>query len=180
MQIQTEKYKEEEPKLKTEAEIFTPKPESFEKIKFEIFSIENENFGDHSFDEESLTEDFTNPENIIVILRDPAENDKIIGFTYAEPVDHFDKNRKAESAVTAYITDTALLKEYQGRHLVGIMMEKLEDEMKKRGFKFVERDSRVANKYADNVRKAYKDRIVDEKGPSKSEWGDQIFFRIRL
>lgn len=161
------------------SEIFQPVKETWNVVKDQIVAIENENFADHCFEPELLENDFTNPRNTIVLSKD-KESDKIIGFVYAQPIEDVEENREKEAGETAYISDTAILKAYQGHHLVGPMMQLLEKELKKRGYKFVERHSRVANNYAANVAKSYKERIVQQGEPADSEWGQQVFFRIKL
>lgn len=59
------------------------------------------------------------------------------------------------------------------------MLDVLDLELLKKGFKFLERDSVTANDFADNIRKAYKGRILLENRHG-SKFGEQVFFRINL
>lgn len=150
----------------------------WDKIGDTIIKLEREAFGDKSFTIDYLKSDFINPNNIVILLKE-KNTEKIIGFTYAKPIEEAEPDRKAEKGETAYIWDTIIDKAYQGRHLVGIMMDRLEEELRKRNYKFIERNSLLEKNYADNVVKHYKDRIVKSE-PIDSIWGKQIFFRIRL
>lgn len=58
-------------------------------------------------------------------------------------------------------------------------METLEEELRRRGYQYIERDTAVEGGYADNVRKNYASRIIEEQ-PHPSEYGDQVFFCITL
>ena len=58
-------------------------------------------------------------------------------------------------------------------------METLEAELRRRGYKYIERDTAVEGGYADNVRKNYAGRIIEEQ-PHPSEYGDQVFFCMTL
>lgn len=157
-------------------EVFEHNESEWKKIKSDIISLENEAFGDKSFTEEEFDNDFLDKNNIIILLKD---GDKVIGFTYAKPVEYYYPERINEKGETALIHDTVIKKDYRGKKLVGILVGKLEEELKKNNFKYLERHALVANNYAENISKYYKDRIIKSE-PHDSEWGPQIFFRIRL
>lgn len=175
-----------------QVEVYNPKTSAWKNIKEDIMNIELEAFGEEkAFDEETLERDFTKALNTIVFVKDVTTG-KIIGFTYAKPTtlaypEDFPDRPASED--TAYIYDTAFNPEYQGKGLLPGLMEKLEEELVKKGYAFIERDSadyvegeRSGEKkktYADNVRKAYGERIIKEEG-HPSEYGPQVFFRIRL
>ncbi len=141
--------------------------------------------------------DFGNPKNTVVLLRD-TESGRIVGFTYAEPLTNFppekweaitptavfpDAHRRDDNGQnTAYVSDTALEPAYVGHHLVGGLIGRLEQELKKRTdvqYTRLERHSAVANNHANNVRRSYGDRVIYEKSV-ESKYGDQVFFRINL
>jgi len=154
-------------------EIFDPETQSFEEIKEDILSIEHEAFGEHSFPDEWFPRDFCKEkENVVVLLRGPASK-KVIGFTYAKPI----TNEKPD---TAFIWNTAIQKNFQHQGLVGLLMETLEKELMKRGFKYMEREAAYNNGYADKIAKHYKGRIVEQSEPHEVFHDTQVFFRIKL
>ncbi len=162
-------------------EVMPPSLNSWKQIKDDIMPFERLHFGE-DFGEDELVGAFENPEAIIVVTRDQVTT-KIVGFTYAEPVqkvyrEDFHPERK-QLPHTAYIQNTALSPDYIGHKLVGPMIERLEAELIAKGYLFIERDSIVSHGYADNIKKNYKDRIVLV-APHESRWGEQIFFRIKL
>jgi GNAT superfamily N-acetyltransferase len=75
--------------------------------------------------------------------------------------------------------DTIIQNEHRGKGLLGELMSTLETELKKRGFKYLERNALTANNFAENISKHYNDRII-KSFPLDSRWGPQIFFRIKL
>lgn len=158
-------------------EVYQPDKSKWAQIRQRILLLEKEAFGDKAFDDAEIEKDFLNPRNAIALLKDESE---VIGFTYARPLDEADEPcREAEARETAYIWDTVIDKRYRGRHLVGPLMDELEGELRKRGYSFVERMAAVANDYAANVAKHYGDRVVASE-PQETQYGKQVFFRIRL
>ncbi len=151
-----------------EVEIFDPTKRSWEDIKERIIFIEQEAFGDKSFSDENLSDDFQNANNVVVLLKD---SDYIVGFVYAEP---------ANKEETALICDIVIEKKSRQKHLAGILMGGLEEELKKRKYKYIEMDTAVANNFAANISKQYKNRIIEQGEPHDSIWGQQVFFRIKL
>jgi hypothetical protein len=93
----------------------------------------------------------------------------IIGFTYAVP----------ESERTARIVDTVISKEYQHRGYVALLMACLEDDLRKKGYGFVTRDSMIENGYADKIAEHYADRVVEMRD-IESQWGRQRHFKIKI
>lgn len=61
---------------------------------------------------------------------------------------------------TAYIQNTALNPDNIGHELVGRLMAKLEVELMEKGYKYLERDSAIANNYAANIQKRYGEQIM--------------------
>lgn len=159
-------------------EVFDNSSFHWTQIKDSIFSIEEEAFDEHSFTRKELEEDFLNSENIIVLLKN-IDNEEVIGFTYAKPSEPETSDGPAKPGETAWIWDTVIRKEYRGKKLLGIMMEKLEEELRRRGFKYIERNAMVTNNFANNISKYYKERII-KTFPLESKWGPQVFFRIKL
>ncbi len=157
-------------------ELFDQTSLSWEKIKKEILALEQEAFKENSFNMEVLEEDFLDKNNIIVLLKDA---EKVIGFTYAKPMEPETDDSPAKPGETAWMWDTIIQKEYRGKGLLGLIMSAIEDELRKRGFKYLERNALVANNFAENISKHYKDRII-KSFSLDSRWGPQIFFRIKL
>lgn len=161
------------------AEVTPSTLETWSLIKEDVMVFQRELFG---LEEEDLIDAFKNPDSTVVILRD-KETNKVVGFTYAEPVQQVYKEEfhpeRVQLPHTAYIQNTALSGDYRGHKLVGRLMELLEAELVAKGYEYLERDSVVANNYAGNIQKEYGDRIVLAE-PHGSRWGDQVFFRIKL
>ncbi|MFH0800114.1 MAG: GNAT family N-acetyltransferase, partial [Pseudomonadota bacterium] len=116
---------------------------------------------------EILKSVFANPENTAVVLRDQRSG-RIVGYSYA--------SRK--SSDTAYIDTTVIHPAHQGQGLVGKLMEKLEEELRRRGFKYVERDALIENGYADSIKRHYGNRILEQRRFIISV--PQMHFRISL
>lgn len=159
-------------------EVFSNNKTDWLKIKDVIFSLEKEAFDEYPFTNEELEVDFLNTENIIVLLIN-IENNKVIGFAYAKPSEPESLDSPAKPGETAWMWDTVIKKEYRGKKLLGMMMERLEEELKKIGFKYLERNAMVANNFAENITKHYKERII-KTFALESKWGPQVFFRIKL
>ena len=159
--------------------IWDPKAALWESIERDVLRLEHEAFGDKAFDGAYLRAEFTDPSHVVAVLSRPSESN-IRGFTYAVPVIEIDRHRAPRAVDTAYIADTILEPWLRGRALVGIMMSCLETELRRRGFAYVERHAAVAHDYASKIRRAYVNRIEVERRPNPSEWGPQVFFRIRL
>lgn len=167
-------------------EIYHVKDTPWENVRKDILFIEHQQFGQASFTEKDFIDTFNDPESTIVLMRDSQTN-KIIGYTYAIPLWKMEKEditnmpRNDEGKKTAYILNTAFHSDYQGHHLVGKLVGRLEQELKKKGFEFIERDAAVAQNYAAKIEKFYQDRIVYKSNkPHDSDWGPQQFFRIKL
>lgn len=164
------------------AELFDPQKQNWEEIKDSILEIEKAHFGAKAFTERIFKPAFENPETTAVLLKD-TQNNKIVGFSYAEPVKrayrHGYDSPRSIMPKTAYISDTAIDPEYTGHGLVGKIMEVMEKELIRLGYEYLERDAAIENGYAEKIMKVYKDRILIAK-PHDSEYGPQIFFRIKL
>ncbi len=160
--------------VQTEVLKFTP--ESWNKVKKDILRIEGECFGEEGYDEETFRKDFSKSSATIVLLRSSG---LIIGYTYALSVNVERPLRWLERNETALVASTAITSDYQHRGLVRELIGKLEEELKGKGFKFIERDAAIANGYADSIQRHYGRRIV-ESHDHKSKYGPQRFFRIRL
>jgi len=159
-------------------EVFLPSPSTWEEIKNTIISLEHEAFGDKAFTDEEISSDFLNEKNIIVLLK-KEETSEIVGFVYAKPVEEAEAERVAEKGETAYLWDIIIKQEYRGQHLAGILMNKIEEELKSMNYKYMDLCAVKENNFAENISKTYQGRIVKSE-PIDSKWGPQVFFRIRL
>ncbi len=154
-------------------------PEVWSTIKDDVMSFEKELFG---LEDDDISYAFQNTEATVAILRDVKIN-KVVGITYAEPVAQVyqsgfhPEREKLPGAI--YIQNTALDPNYMKQGLVGPLMDCLEEALRAKGYKFIERDSVIAHAYAENIKRKYGDRIMLEI-PHPSKWGDQVFFRISL
>lgn len=156
------------------AEVFNSQIHPWGDVRGDIKEVEERCFPRFQFQEEVLRKDFTNPDNIVVLLRLDAT--RIIGYTYAEP---YSKRERHQS--TAWVTSTAIHPDYQGKHLPAVLLGKLDDELRARGFDFMERDAVIANGYADKLERHYKKQIVEKYEERSREFGERVrFLRIRL
>src|SRR5688572_9996798 len=133
-------------------EVFKSDESSWDKIKDGVILLEQEAFEDHPFTPEDLEKDFLSKNNIIILLR-PEETDETIGFVYAKPIEDAEPNRADEKGETAYIWDAVIKKEYRGQHLLGPLMARLEEELKKAGYSYMDMNAVIANKLAENIEK---------------------------
>lgn len=165
------------------AEVYFPCLLPWKKIGSRVVAIEKGAFPENPFSREKLREDFKNPENIAVLLRNHAR--KIIGFAYAKPFlamgerDILSVGRQDGGIETAYIYDVAIDPSYQRRGLVWEMMTALETILAWR-YRFIEGDFAVDNGFAGRVSQWYGKKVVFEGDPHDSPWGRQIFIRARL
>jgi len=58
-------------------------------------------------------------------------------------------------------------------------MNRIEEELKKMNYKYIDLCAVIANNFAENISKIYKERIIKSESLD-SKWGPQIYFRIKL
>lgn len=172
-------------------EIYNPQTTPWESIKDNVVRIEHSHFGENAYSEEKLKEYFNRPDCTVALLRDPQTH-TVVGFSYTTPAEteydeEFHPERLEEleqlDGKSAYIGDTAIDRSYMGKHLVEKMMRTLEDELVRKGYRYMERDAATANNYAVNIKKTYEANgrlVYAEPEPHKSKYGSQQFFRMRL
>ncbi|HEX8964878.1 MAG TPA: GNAT family N-acetyltransferase [Patescibacteria group bacterium] len=186
-QAKIERMQQEARQLVREIEIaHLPQPEilniqevSWEQIREDIMRVEQEAFADTGFSEEELREMiYDAPNGTTIIQRDLTG--RIIAYTSAMAISWDYPERETEDAETAYIESTAIATDYQNYGLVAKLMTALEDELRRKGFQYVERDARVENGWADSVERHYAGRIIGEPELHDSDWGPQKHFRISL
>jgi ribosomal protein S18 acetylase RimI-like enzyme len=170
----------------------TMKPDD---IAQNIAALHTENFGmPHGIVSDKLfNEPFkkTAYENILYLLQEDQtcleliqDGEKIVGYCLALPIGRIDSKRASERNETAYIMNTEMDRVYQGHRIVEDVMDVMETELRKRGYKYIERDAITANGYAEKIKRHYGERIISENGPHQSKIGaqtrEQMFFRIKL
>lgn len=162
-------------------EVPTPSPELWQTVKADILRFEKEHWAEEGLEEAELQEMFEHPKSTIIFIKNP-EGD-LVGYTVAVPVqdaysdDFCPEREKLPNA--AYICNTVLDQRYTGRGLVGPLIARLEQELKIKGYQILERDSTVNFGYADKIRQNYGNQILKSE-PHDSQFGPQVFFRIRL
>lgn len=168
-------------------EILDMKETKWEDIKESVINIENSSFDESiRYDENDFKEDFYKKDNVVVLLRLEDETKKIIGYTYAEPSESGNKE-------IAYIVSTAILPEYRHMGFLGKLVDALEQELQKRKYKFIERDSMIKGGYSDQIKKHYGERQdkdgakiesrIIKQHPSEDNEGDdddREYFLIKL
>jgi GNAT superfamily N-acetyltransferase len=134
-------------------------------IEEEIMEIEQHAFEGKGYTKELMKSLCNNPENITIFLKD---GEKIVGYSVAEK----------RSDETLYVSSTALLPSHQGKGYVKFLMDRLDEEALKRGFRNYERDARSDNGYADSLEKNY---TVIEKGEDKkTAYGTQRYLAVEI
>ncbi len=139
---------------------------NWEALGQQIFSIERSVFAEKAFSEEMLKSDINDSKVVLAILKD---DNSIIGFAYALPEDEH----------VSCIVDIAIIKGYQNKGLVAILMPCLEEELKRGGYEYMIEYAIVENGYADKIQKNYASRIIESKD-IVGEYGKQRYFKIRL
>ena len=146
-------------------------PRPWNTIGRRIAEIEREVFGEDAFTPDELRRAFNARQNMVVLLWDglASEERVLVGYTQAEP----------RSADTYYISNTAIAKSHQGRGLIKLLMERLYDDVRAAGARFVERDVAIANGYADMLVRVHSADIL-ESFDHDSQYGPQRFIRMRI
>ncbi len=157
-------------------ERYNPKLTSWQKIKKSILKIEADAFPQYEAKEEVLAKDFTNKNNIVILLR--SSRNSIIGYAYAEPIGQAFPRRKKETD-TAYVTSVAIAPRFQGKGLVGYIHKSLNRTLKRKGYSFFEGEI-VNETYARTLTKVYADRLVKKRRFINSDDEVTHFMRIRL
>lgn len=150
------------------AELFNPSANVWGDVKEGVLELEEQCFPGQGLPEKELEIIFSDPANIVVVLKKDTD---LIGFSCAIP------DEDVEEATYIYATD--IHPDEQGMGHVVSIMNVLEEEARKRGYKFLTRNAAVPNGYADKIQKNYKGRIL-ESHENNSEYGPQRYFKIRL
>lgn len=163
-----------------DAAVYKLTPETLEAIWQELFDVECRGSGEKAFDEEMFRGLLSNPKAILVLMRSLADN-KLIGYTLANP------DEDEEDGKTSYIESTAIVPEFQGKKLVALLIDKLEEEMRNQGYEYMTRDSMEDNGYAAKISKlegpSGRNRIVEEQqedDPHGLGYGLQRHFKLDI
>jgi len=143
---------------------------SWSAISGRIVAIEREVFGEDAFSPDELRWAFTARKTLAVLLWDGPGDDRLVGYTQAQP---------ARAADTYYISNTAIAKSHQGRGLIKLLMQRLYADIHAAGGRFIERDAAIANGYADMLMRVHAADIL-ETFDHDSEYGPQRFIRMRV
>ncbi|HSW97306.1 MAG TPA: GNAT family N-acetyltransferase [Candidatus Saccharimonadales bacterium] len=159
-------------------EIYDSTTIPFETIEDDLVAMEKEAFGFEGYNEDILRGRFTNPETTAVIIR--TSEGKVIGYTYATPIDGPGMPRANERKEVAYVARTVIDKAYRKKGLITTLIDPLEAKLKEKGYKYIERHAAVSNGYADKIQKHYAGRIEAIQDIENPYYGSQRFFRIKL
>lgn len=181
----------EQPKgpLITKTSVFDKSPVVWQEIKEQVIPLTMEGLeikaDDHLLGQRddvvsfrSIEDAFLDPESIVVILR--GQDNNFIGYTLAMSIDRMDPSRAAEKKETAYMYYTVVAESYRGQGLISRLTDPLLLELNKRGYRYVERDAKIGNGYADNIEKNSQGSIVESYDADKFGLGKQRFFKISI
>ena len=169
---------EDRPNQRINTEVYNPEIIPWRYIRKPIEDIDKVAIPKISFGSTLLKTMFVDPKNTVILLR---SSQKIIGYAVAKPIGEIDRNRTEENAETAYVSITALHPNFQRQRLVHPLLDALDEELQRRGYRYVERAARIAFGYARTLEEKYRDFIVNtktEKHPYLKE--PMLYMRIRL
>lgn len=153
------------------AQIYNYSPEEWESVKPDIFNLLASAKSEKvtSMTEEDFEKIFTTDDSrwLRMLLK---SGNRIIGFSIVHPDRKQEfyneggllKSKFIDSLTRAEIEATFINAEFQGRGLVGKLMEAVEEELRARGFIEMYRRVRSDNGYADAVERHYGDRILSK------------------
>ena len=147
--------------LSYQAQEYKPDPKTWEEIKDDIFALHRSSFPEIEDLEQKLQRGFNDKDNTAVLLYDMAagEPKKLIGYSFAIPMPYRDPIQR-KNIPTAAIDSTVIEEGYRGKGLVGLLMEQMEEILRRRGYEQMERSVVTYNGYADKVGKHYGSRIL--------------------
>lgn len=167
------------------ASVYMPSVFPWTMVKGPVLDIAKQHFGSNVYTEQEVMADFTDPRCVVVISQDLLTS-RIIGYSYAAPLNKYPEEvdysipREDNGVQTAYIWGTALDAEYTGNHIVEDIMTVMETELKKKQFKYFERNAKYDNGYSTKIRRSYGSRILFSSSCMDCDHGAQEFFRIEL
>lgn len=119
----------------------------------------------------------SDPRSTAILLK---KNGVVVGATLAVPIGKIEPSRQAESAETAYILKTFILPKHQDKGYLAHMMATLEQQLRAKGFRYVERHAMIDNGYAAKILAHYGDQVLVHQVENSPRHGPQMFFRINL
>jgi hypothetical protein len=174
--------------LTTKTSLFDKRRSAWLEIKEQVVSLTLKGLGikaddpilgqrDDVISFNNIEDAFLSEKSIVMVLR---ENNNLIGYTLAMPIDCMDPTRASEGKETAYMYYTVMDKPYRGKKLVSRLTDPLLMELNRRGYHYVERDVKIKDGYADNVEKNSEGSIVSVYDADKFNLGPQRFLRIDI
>lgn len=147
------------------AEVFKYTPENWEEIRDDVEHLARYARSERLFSTDNIAEwlkgefELEDPDLIRILLK---KGGRVIGFSLASRSwSYSDEQKKfVPSNSTAEINTTVISKDYQGKGLIGTVMEKMEEELRTRGFTEMKRFSRSTKGYADAIKRHYRDRVT--------------------
>lgn len=163
------------------AVVFVPGEMNLPKVAMSLEEVETLNFGCDGFGASFIASELTDPTGAAVLLLD---DEKVVGYTAAIGAkkafmmsSHY-YGRDSDGA--AYITNSSIHPDYQHKGHVWMMLTKLEEALRAKGYHFLDRDSKADLGYADKVVARYGARVVFALPPERTMWGRQRYIRVRL
>ena len=156
-------------------ETATLSSENFKEFKEQLIDLMVDCFPQYDMTREFagsiISKQFLGDQSVVALLTKKSDH-ALVGFSKAHIyTDHPE---------LANIQFTGIVNSQRGNKLVGVLIERLEDELRRRNVQFVRRQSRIKDGYADAVERHYGDRIVEKKEPEPSDKDPKRFFKIRL
>lgn len=151
------------------AEIVGPSRETSERLWHTFAELERREWGKRAFPPTYFRKRLRRRDAVIVVLRAPDGD--IVGFITAIP--------DASTPGALYVEDTLVDVPYRGRGLVALMSRALEDEGRRRGYRYLTRDAAIRNGYADKLERAYAGRVL-ERRDHPSAYGPQRYLKLAL
>jgi hypothetical protein len=164
------------PEMAQQYEATTLSPDNFEEFKEQLIDLMVDCFPQYDMSREFansiISKQFLGDQSVVALLTEKS-NRALIGFSKAHIYSgHPD---------LANIEFTGISSGKRGNKLIGPLIEKLEEELRKRNVQFVRRQSRIKDGYADAVERHYGDRIIEKRdSENQNEKDPKRFFKIRL
>lgn len=164
--------------MRDRVEIYDGSPELWARVGDQIVEIERSAFDNPAerLSREVLAADISDPTTMLAVLR---RGDAMIGFMYLELPSRLDLKRAHEDVDTRHISDAAIRPEHQGAGFVGLLMHAVEETLRARAIRYVTRNVKISNGYADIVERHYRGRIVEAHN-HVTRWGHQRWFKITV
>jgi ribosomal protein S18 acetylase RimI-like enzyme len=172
----------EQSKGEFSTEVFKMTPERWSQIEDDLVRLTEEAQSQRIIRTSDTAREWTwhsfenpHPNNIRVLL---LEGDKVIGYSLGG-ADHTwsdDENSMVAHKTRAKVDTTVIHPDYQGRGVIGTLMEGMELEMRNQGYETFTSHVRSDNGFAESHRRHYGDRIIHNKIVTP----DLDYFEIKL